>query len=270
MFLSSAHGGILAPHMQSNEFMIPNASAEKTMPGTAREGTMWLLLTYVDSQGKETKVLPGSEVTAVFEFDRLAGNAGCNNYFGSYQMNGSQLNVKVGGATLMYCPSEQLMKQEQEYLLALSNSFLYEIIGNELVISNHEGQPILTYKEYEPTPLNETIWNLKFYNNGRGGLQAPLLGTNITSIFDQKGTLSGTTGCNNYNSDFEVNSNLIKIGPIATTRMFCSEPEGVMEQESSYLEALSLATYYRIQGDELELTDENNTKMATYKGERPQ
>jgi len=143
VFLSSAHAGILTSHMQSNEFVIHNASAEKVASGTVLEGPIWLLLIYIDSQGNETKVLPDSEVTAVFEIDRLAGNAGCNNYFGSYQMNGSQLNMKVGGATLMYCTSEQLIKQEQEYLLALSNSSSYEITGNELRIYDHVGQPLL-------------------------------------------------------------------------------------------------------------------------------
>ena len=156
MSLSSAHAGILASHIQSND-MISNASAEKATSGTALEGTMWLLLTYIDSQGNKIKVLPGSKVTAVFEIDRLAGNAGCNNYLGSYQGNRSQLDVKIGGATLMYCSSEQLMKQEQEYLLALSNFSSYDIIGNELVISDHEGQPILTYKVYELSSLNQTI-----------------------------------------------------------------------------------------------------------------
>ena len=268
IFLSSAQAGILTSHMQSNASMIPTASAELASPTTALEGTLWLLLTYVDSQGMETKVLPGSEVTATFENNTIEGNAGCNNYFGSYQTNGNQLSVKVGGITMMYC--DQLMGQEQAYILALGNSSSYEIIDNELIIYDQRGQPILTYRVFEPLPLNNTTWNLIFYNNGKGALTSPLLGTNITTIFDQSGTMGGTTGCNEYNSNFMTSGDVMEIGPIGATRMYCSEPDGVMEQESSYLQALSLTKYYSIQGDELELMDGNSTKMAIYRAEHPE
>jgi heat shock protein HslJ len=64
-----------------------------------------------------------------------------------------------------------------------------------------------------------------------------LAGTEITALFDQYGNLSGNTGCNNYISKFLVNDRAIEIGPVAATRMFCAEPEGIMEQESNYLAA---------------------------------
>ena len=65
-----------------------------------------------------------------------------------------------------------------------------------------------------------------------------IIGTEITAVFAEDGTLSGSAGCNNYTSSYESDDVQIKIGPAASTRMFCAEPEGSMDQESQYLAAL--------------------------------
>jgi heat shock protein HslJ len=83
-------------------------------------------------------------------------------------------------------------------------------------------------------------------------LERTLLKTEITAIF-QDGKLTGSAGCNTYNGTYTITSgsgeSQITVGPLATTRMACSQK--VMDQESRYLSALEAAEAYMIEGTTL-------------------
>jgi heat shock protein HslJ len=102
------------------------------------------------------------------------------------------------------------------------------------------------------------------YNNGREALVSALTGTEVTALFSVDGNLTGTAGCNDYRAGYQANGSNIKIGPIATTRKYCAEPEGTMEQESEYLAALESAASYRIDRQQLWLFFANNSTAAIY------
>jgi hypothetical protein len=91
-----------------------------------------------------------------------------------------------------------------------------------------------------------------------------LLGTEVTAVFGEDGALTGSAGCNRYTAGYEIDGDSISIGPAASTRMFCAEPEGVMEQETAYLAALESAATYAIQGDTLELWNAEGARLASY------
>jgi heat shock protein HslJ len=80
----------------------------------------WTLQSFGDI-GSETPVIPGTEVTMQFiEAGRIAGSAGCNRYFSSYEEGpGGALSFGMIGSTEMYC--EGTMDQEYRYLTALEN-----------------------------------------------------------------------------------------------------------------------------------------------------
>ena len=69
---------------------------------------------------------------------------------------------------------------------------------------------------------------------------------------------------------YTVDGNAITIGQAASTMMMCAEPEGVMEQETAYLTALSTAATYKIQGDQLELRTADGALVASYVAVVPQ
>jgi len=229
------------------------------------EGTLWTLASYVNSQGDLVSVLPNIEVTAEFQDGQVNGNAGCNNYFVSYEAAGEHLTIDLIGATQMFCGEpENVMEQEDEYLAALQSAASYQITNGQLQIANADGETVLTFSVKEPTPLAGTTWQLTFYNNGKGGLVSVLGGTEITAVFGEDGDLTGSAGCNNYTTSYEVAGDQITIGPVATTRMMCAEPEGIMEQERAYLVALESAAIYQIQGDRLEMRDAGGVRVLTF------
>jgi heat shock protein HslJ len=221
------------------------------------EGAKWHLDSFMN-QGETMCVLPGTEVTALFEAGRVSGNAGCNNYGGQYVVEGDNLTISGVFSTLMFCAGN-ISEQESVYLANLQSAGSYNVSGNLLKIMDSNGTIVLTYSVVQSLPLTGTEWSMLSYNNGRGGLVSALAGTEITALFGMDGTLVGLAGCNRYTTSYEINDSAIEISPAATTRMFCSMPEGIMEQESEYLAALESATRYEIDGDQLVLFNGTDT-----------
>jgi len=216
------------------------------------EGVLWGLVSYLGAEGGLVDVLPDSTASAEFNDGRVSGNASCNNYFGSAQINGDQLTIGQLGSTQMYCPEPAgLMDQENSYLGNLQIAASFTIIGGRLEVRNDQGATVLVFQELQSQPLAGTNWVLLSYNNGKGGVVSVLAGTEITAVFTEDGKLSGSAGCNNYMTSYSVDGNTIKIDLPATTRKMCSEPQGIMEQEAAFTLALEQAATYELKQDAL-------------------
>jgi heat shock protein HslJ len=106
--------------------------------------------------------------------------------------------------------------------------------------------------------LTGSIWLLSELNGAE-----PIAGITITAQFDQEGRVSGTSGCNNYNTSYEMSGNQLTFSePIALTMMACPEP--VMEQEREYMEALAGAATFEVSGDQLILKNANGAELASF------
>ena len=229
-------------------------------------GTLWQATGYNNGSGGVVSVAADSEITAVFGEDgTLAGSSsGCNSYSTSYSVDGNSISIEpIMAATMMACP-EPLMAQETQYLAALPNAATYEIIGDKLELRDAEGALQASYVAVIPTPLVGTNWEVTRYNNGTGGATSVIIGTRITAVFNEDGSLTGSGGCNNYNAAYEVDGDNITISPGASTMMACPSPEGVMEQETQYLAALEMAATYSIQADTLELRTSDGALAVSY------
>ena len=65
--------------------------------------------------------------------------------------------------------------------------------------------------------------------------------------------LAGRSGCNRYMGTWAVEDGALRIGPLATTMMYC---DGLMELERSFLDALQAVHAMRRDAERLVLTDE--------------
>lgn len=76
-------------------------------------------------------------------------------------------------------------------------------------------------------------------------------------LLDENGKVRGTTGCNQYHGAYTTPGEMtLRFGPMATTKMFCSE---LMDLETAFLEVFQQCDNYTISGDTLSL---NKGKMA--------
>ena len=216
-----------------------------TQKVTSLENTAWQLTNLGDSE-------PLAEKPITLEFgekNRLAGSSGCNRYMGSFSTKGNQFSVKSPlGSTMMACP-ENLMKQEQQFLQALSAGTSYKINADgELEIQYREGSrnkrlkfsPLKTSSADQKMTLENTSWQLMATGQSLPRSEKP-----ITLTFSENNRLAGSSGCNRYMGSFKVTGNQFEVkSPLASTRMAC--PEALMKREKQFLEALSSAKSYQI------------------------
>jgi len=69
--------------------------------------------------------------------------------------------------------------------------------------------------------------------------------TEITIRFAD-GEVSGNASCNSYFASYEANGSRLTFDAVGMTEMWCMEPEGLMDQETRYLQTLPKAESYNI------------------------
>jgi heat shock protein HslJ len=198
------------------------------------------------------------------ELNNAIGSTGCNLYSATYSIGtGNVLNISPSVSTSFDCP-EPFLAQEQAMLLVLSSTSNYVIEGDELKITNPDDERRGAFKKMEPLELEGTDWYLDAYNDGQGAFVNLIDNTEITAVFETDSNLAGSGGCNDYNTTYQVDGRDITIGPIMSTQKACAQPEGVMEQEGLYLQALESAAGFRNFGVILNLFNAEGDILATY------
>ena len=104
--------------------------------------------------------------------------------------------------------------------------------------------------------LEEGLWVL---NSAR---DVPLPAGVVPTAGFQKGTVRGSTGCNQYSAPYTVDGDALDIGAVASTRMACPSPRDTVEQ--GYVAALGLVAGWDIDGDELVLSDGAGDELLRY------
>ena len=249
-----------------------------TLPAQAPVVGPWDLLTYYNGNNAMVSVLSGSNITAIFTPDgRINGSSGCNGYSAFYSLNGQTLGISQVKSTKMACGPE-IMQQENQYLALLEKVNTYEMNGDQMVLYTVLGQKVLQYKKGQagtitappkstPSTSPRTLvgtWVLKSYTDGKGGAVPVMAAAPVTAKFQSDGSLSGSSGCNQYSTTYSTSGESISIShAAATTRMAC-EP-AVMAQETAYLTLLPKAGKFVIFGDSMTLYDSTGTALLSYK-----
>ncbi len=236
----------------------PPSTAEPVIVSTAEVdlsaqlvGPLWLLLGYGDA-GNPIVVEPGTTVTAQFAEDgSLNGSAGCNSFFGSYELKGEEIKIGPLGSTMMAC--EKGMNQEAIVLEALQSAYKIAFTSQgRLEIFYNSGSVFEKKLVYTPSQksLVDTLWVLEAFGKPDNP-SAPETGTLITAQFSEEGILSGAAGCNFYTTSFAAKDGRIAIEMPASTLRACTKG---MEQEAAYLQALTEAESFTINDGTLVIT----------------
>ena len=153
----------------------------------------------------------------------------------------------------MACP-EAIMSQAKAYSRALQRAAAYAVDADRLLLRVTGDNELAVFAAQDITVVG-TSWKVTAYNNGQQAVVSVITGTEITATFGADDRLAGSAGCNNYFASYRVDGEAIAIaiGVPGTTRKACAEPDGVMEQERLYLEALRSAATFQIDGDKMHL-----------------
>lgn len=232
-----------------------SGSGSATMASLA--GTHWVL-----EQINGESVIENALPTLSFRGDQeVGGNSSCNTFNGAFTAKDGKLTIDELASTMMACPEpEGLMDQETEYLKALESSASYRIDGDKLLITDSSNAVVLVFSSQDMS-LEGKTWNLTSFNDGRN-LVSLVLDTQITAEF-KEGTLSGSSGCNSYSGAFQYKEQNLSFDTFAVTMMACPQ-EGVIEQETAYLNTLTKVTHYTIDGNNLLLFDANDLVIVQF------
>ena len=220
-------------------------------------GVPWVVSSGVDLAGSDA--VP----SATFTDDTVGGSTGCNRFTASYTVDGDAMEIGEIASTRMACPPPA-DAIERAYLAALGRVATWHLDGSELVLADDDNNELLRYEEASPVG----DWEVTAFLSG-DAVTSPLPGTTITAKFADDGTLTGSSGCNTYQTAFSLGKGSIEIEPPAATEMACDTPQGVMDQEAAYLAALPTAVGYRVDGGSLALVSADGTYVASYTRARP-
>ena len=242
----------------------PSAGQKKTIDLESLYSGTWQLVAYGNEEGTSI-VTPGLRTFTSFQADgSLGGNAGCNNFFGTFKAadDGSFTVEGPLGSTLMFC--EQFMDEETTFLTALQSAerFFFNESG-QLVINfsdSADGYDFMVFVNQKSMPLLGTGWVLTSLTNPDGEFPIPPASAPVIN-FSEDGSMTGNGGCNQLSSEFTSGDGAISIGEIASTMMFC---DGLMELEAGFTTGLDVVTRYEISGDRLQLSDDSLTTVLTF------
>ena len=234
-------------------------------PTPTVESVTWLLTGQaVDGQ---LAALPSGDppiVVSLFMEDGTSnGSGGCNNYFGSYTLDGSSLAFGPMGATQMFCEGAA-GEVETAYLANLATVASWASDGSTLSLADAGGMVVL---EYAMAPESTILggWVASGINNGADAVVTSDTTPLVTAIFDGEGRLTGFDGCNDYFTDYTVEGDQITISDaIGSTRMACAS-DALSEQSQQYYAALLAATTWSVSPTGmLELRDGEGAMQVSY------
>lgn len=232
------------------------------------EGKRWELASFGSASDAATLV-PGSYVDAAFTGGRMAGTGGVNSYTAEFTAKGGAITVGEVASTLMAGP-QPLMDQEQAYFDALASVESYTADEQKLEMFDAQGSSVLLFRVAESGLAGEWV-AIGYLVPEREAFMSAIVDTTLTATFAEDGTVSGSSGCNTFTGSYESEGRTLAVGPFASTKMLCSQPEGVMEQEASYLAALQSAVAYDVRGRTLTLYDAEGRRAVDFvaAGEAP-
>jgi heat shock protein HslJ len=106
------------------------------------------------------------------------------------------------------------------------------LLGCETAVSDEDNSDMLSQKDW----VAQSIVGNAVIKPG-----------SVTLSFGE-GRVSGRGSCNRYSGPVEYGRGKIKVGALISTKMACME-DGLMKQESTYLNALESAQTYKIGAD---------------------
>jgi heat shock protein HslJ len=127
-----------------DQLTLNNGDGDALLVFDASEGAQaivgsWIVTSYYSGDAI-TSVVGDATLTADFADDgTLSGNAGCNNYNGPYEIDGDSISIGPLAGTKMACSSDELSKQETDYLAALELAESFTVTGNRLDLLREGG-----------------------------------------------------------------------------------------------------------------------------------
>lgn len=93
--------------------------------------------------------------------------------------------------------------------------------------------------------------------------ESVLEGTQISLVFEG-GQAGGFAGCNGYGGPYTASEGTLSVSELAVQVQLCASPQGVMEQEETYIQALLNAVNYQLINGHLQIQDDAGETILVF------
>ncbi|CAG1023434.1 hypothetical protein DOJK_02339 [Patescibacteria group bacterium] len=204
------------------------------------------------------------------ENERANGFSGCNTFFGAYSLNNWQLTFSELAATKKACLD--IIDLETDFLAALEEVESFKLSNNKLILKSDYSTLVFVSNI---NIVSGIIGKWEYVRSVENNIEKTKLPNTLINLeFDINGNLNGEA-CNLISGTYKIGAEGTTLEfTAATTQRFCISPEGIMEQESLFLDNLSNVKGFRINGailklyyteaDYLEFTKVSNIEARTF------
>ena len=108
-------------------------------------------LEYIYTEGNAVEPPQDHNATLAFLKDsKIAGDTGCNRFFGEYKATGNSLKFGQVGTTRMMCPQMQF---ENAWMEVINNTDSFEMDKEQMILKDSTGNIIALLKKIAPQAL---------------------------------------------------------------------------------------------------------------------
>ena len=226
------------------------------------DGTTWEMTAVRAGESLEA-ANPTSIVTVEFADDVAFGFDGCNRFQAAFSTDGQSIAFGEPSRTGHACEAHDFEPQGDIFIAAVEAAQRYAVSDQGLQLTAASGEILVRFRPASDLPLVGVSWWLDGYAGAEDGMVSPVARISLT--FVGTGTLSGIGGCNEYSADYRTDGSGLIIALVVRTESVCSDPHGVMTQESDYVKALEQVESYTTTLTDLELRDSEGIVVLQYR-----
>jgi heat shock protein HslJ len=129
--------------------LILSAGCSSTAPPPGLTSGRWVLVSYLDKEDNLVPVPEGIQASFTFRNDgQVSGVSGCNDFSGTYQLDGGLMTIDNVVSTEKGCLSPAgIMDFERQFLSLLSDTTRYNIDENGLTLSHYDERKLLVFRK---------------------------------------------------------------------------------------------------------------------------
>jgi heat shock protein HslJ len=198
----------------------------------------------------------GSVTLAFDATGTLSGQAPCNAYRGSFDVDGHELTITDISQTNRSC-EPAIMQAERDYLTALGGRHTIDATDRDrLVLTNDAGH--LSYDAYDVAAAMIGDWHVVSVARANT-IETVVAGTDPVLRISVDGSVDLDTGCNPLRSTLDRRDDEVTFTSPAQTMRACDQPDGVMEQEAALAAALVATRNVVVSAGTITLLDGNGS-----------